>query len=107
MGPPPLTPTPTASAASHNASRISRISRISANRPAGCSCTEEFSSIIERVISGLTRSATGWLASWASSSSAAAVRSKLAVSINWSSSSIPKVLGDEETNGICSISGSL
>ena len=41
----------------------------------GCSCTEEFNSIMDRVISGLTRSAMGWLAIWASSSSEAAVRS--------------------------------
>ncbi|CFP63247.1 Uncharacterised protein [Bordetella pertussis] len=102
--PPPVTPTPTASAASQ---RTSRISRISASKPAGCSCTEEFSSIIDRVISGLTRSAMGWLANWANNSSDAAAKSKLRGSTNCNSSSIPKVLGADETKGICSISDSL
>ncbi|MNJ65302.1 hypothetical protein D3C77_613100 [compost metagenome] len=98
--PPPATDTPTASAASTKASRISRIS---ANRPMGCSCTEEFSSIMDRVISGLTRSAMGWLAIWASNSSEAAVRSKLRGSISCNSSSMPRVLGADEMNGIGSI----
>ncbi|MNN86978.1 hypothetical protein D3C81_2044630 [compost metagenome] len=61
---------------------------------------------MDRVISGLTRSAMGWLAIWASNSSEAAVRSKLRGSISCSSSSMPRVLGADEMNGICSISDS-